>query len=178
MYSSTEITILILLFIAGSITLSYIFFTRQTTNFFMKILPKLKKRYVVCHLRYQAGLEDVYNVVPNPQGLTRVGTYSYDLADKYIALFYKKRAHFILQECDAIPKNFEQITNNSIIFQAAEIQTALNNTVMEYLFSKKKELLILGLFIVAIAAILCIIYNIYQISQIKEMIIALPLVKP
>jgi hypothetical protein len=38
---------------------------------------------------------------------------------------------------------------------------------MEYLFSKKKEMLIIGLFIVAIIAILAIIYNIISINELK-----------
>ena len=172
---NTQLTINILLVIIGFVSLSYILFTRQMTNLAMRVLPKLKKRYVVCHLRYQAGLEDIYNVIPNPQGLTKVGSYSYELGDKYVALSFNKRKHYVLQENDTIPKTFEGQTDESIIFQAAEIQTALNNTVMEYLFSKKKDILILGLFIIAVAAILCIIYNIYEIAKLKEMILALPI---
>jgi len=117
MYSSTQITVLILLIFGCIIGLSFVFFTRQTKNFFIALLPKYKKRYVVCHMVYQNGMEDVYNVVPNPDGLTKVGDFSYQLIDKYITLHHKKMAHFVLNENNAIPRHFERQTNESIIFQ-------------------------------------------------------------
>lgn len=174
MFNSTTIIILVLLFFVAVLGIAFLFFTRQTKNFFITILGKYRKRYVICHMRYQGGLEDVFKVVPNPKSLTQVGKYSYDLSDKYIALMHNKRKHFILQENNAIPLNFHMLDNEFIIFQAAEIQTALDNTVMEYLFSKKKELMMLIALIIAVIATLAIIYNIYELNILIEKINYIP----
>lgn len=150
--------------------IGYGLFPKQTKNLLMKLIPAWKKRYVICHMRYQGGLSEVFYVIPNLQGLTQVGKYSYQLIDKYSCFTWNNRLHFVLDENDAIPRNFEIQTKESVIFQSAEIQTALNNSVMDYLFSRKKEMLIIGLFIVAIIAILAIVYNIIQTNELKELI--------
>ena len=168
------VTMRIIALIAMLGILSYIFFTRQTTNFFMKILGKYRKRYVVCHMRYDSGKQEDFLVIPNLQGLTKVGEYLYDLSDKYILLKIKNRKHFLLDENNVIPRYFDEIeSKETILFQASEIKTAFVNTVMEYLFSKKKEILIYGLFIVAIAAILTSVYVIYELSNQKEILMYL-----
>jgi hypothetical protein len=149
------------------LVIAFVLFKRKTMNLLMKFIPAWKKRYVVCHMNYQAGMKDIYNVIPNQSGLTQVGKYSYDLAEKYVALTYMKRNHYVLDEENAIPKNYEKYDKNEIIFQAAEIQTALDNNVMEYLFSKKKELLIIGLFIIATISMLALIYNIIALNELK-----------
>ncbi len=154
----------------------YVLFPRKTKNILCKLIPAWNKRYVVCHMNYQAGLSDIYNVIPNPQGLTQVGKYSYDLTDKYVCLYFLKRAHFVLDENNSIPRAYSKPTNEDIIFQAAEIQTALNNNVMEYLFSKKKEVLIIGFFILATINILAIVYNIYAINALQDAIVTISLV--
>ena len=148
--------------------IAYIFVPRQTKNLAMKYVGAWKKRYVICHLYYQGGLVDQYLVVPNPQGLTQVGKYSYDLQAKYAILTWKNRLHFRLAENNVIPESTVKYTDEDIVFQAAEIQTALNNTVMEYLFSKKKDILIIGLFLIAIISIIAIIYNVYELTSIQE----------
>ena len=169
MYSSSQITILILLIFGCVIGLSFVFFTRQTKNFFISFLPKYKKRYVVCHMIYQNGMEDVYNVVPNPEGLTQVGKFSYQLIDKYVTLYHKKRAHFVLNENDTVPRHFERQTNESIIFQASEIQTALDNEVMAFLFSKKKDIMMLVLMALSVLSIAVMVYTIYEIDKLMSM---------
>lgn len=169
MYSTTQITILILLIIASIIGLSFVFFTRQTKNFFISILGKYRKRYVICHMRYQNGMEDIYNVVPNPDGLTKVGNYSYQLIDKYVTLYHKKRAHFVLNENDAIPRHFERQTNESIIFQASEVQTALDNEVMAFLFSKKKDVMMIIVIFLVILSIATMAYTISEIDKLMNM---------
>jgi hypothetical protein len=138
----------------------------------MSFIPAWNKRYVVCHVCYKAGLSDIYKVIPNLKGLTQVGNFSYLLTDKYITLTYKKRNHFVLNESDSIPKSFEQYNKQAIIFQSAEIQTALDNNVMEYLFSKKKELLIIGLFVIATISMLALIYNVIALNELKNLIVA------
>jgi len=174
MYNSTTIIILVLLFFIAILGIAFLFFTRQTKNFFITTLGKYRKRYVICHMRYQGGLEDLFKVVPNPKSLTKVGNYSYDLSDKYSALVHNKRKHFILQENNIIPLNFTVIADKDLIFQAAEIQTALDNTVMEYLFSKRKELMMMIALIIAVIAVLAIIYNIYELEMLNEKIISIP----
>jgi hypothetical protein len=169
MYSGTQITVFILLIIGSIIGLCFVFFTRQTKNFFISILGKYKKRYVVCHMIYQNGMEDVYNVVPNPEGLTQVGKLSYMLIDKYVTLYHKKRAHFVLDENDTIPRHFERQTNESIIFQASEIQTALNNEVMAFLFSKKKDVMMIIVCFLVILSIAVMAYTIYEINSLMSM---------
>ena len=169
MYSSTQITVLILLIFGCIIGLSFVFFTRQTKNFFIALLPKYKKRYVICHMRYANGMEDIFNVVPNPDGLTEIGNYSYKLLDKYITLIHKKRAHFVLDENNAIPRHFEKQTTESIIFQASEIQTALNNEVMAFLFSKKKDILMAIVLITCVLAIAVMVYTVYKIDSLMSM---------
>ena len=162
-----------LLFIGLPIILfafAYIVFTRKTKNFFMKIIPAWRKRYVICHLTYQAGLVDVFYVIPNKLGLTTVGKFDYLLNEKYIALTFKKRHHYVLDENDSIPKTYIAHTKEEVIFQTSEIKNALENNVMEYLFSKKKELLIIGLFIIATIATLAIIYNIININELKTIV--------
>ena len=154
------------------LVIAFVLFKRKTMNILMKLIPAWNKRYVVCHMTYKAGLKDVYNVIPNPSGLTQVGKYSYLLSDKYIALTYLKRNHFVLNESDSIPKSFEKYNKRAIIFQSAEIKTALENFVMEYLFSKKKEILIIGLFIIATISMLALIYNIIALNEIKNIMIA------
>jgi len=119
---------------------------------------------------YQAGLSDIYFVVRNDDGLTKVGRYSYELSDKYITLIFNKRAHFILDENNAIPRHFKPDINEEIIFQAAEIQTALNNSVMDYLFSKKKDILIIGLFCLCIISLLAIVYVTYELNGLKVVV--------
>jgi hypothetical protein len=94
-----------------------------------------------------------------------------------------KRNHFVLNESDSIPKSFEKYDKQAVIFQSAEIQTALDNNVMEYLFSKKKELLIIGLFIIATISMLALIYNIIALNELKTIMKAhietvLPLAPP
>jgi hypothetical protein len=165
-----QITILVLATALIPCILCYLIFPRQTKNVLMRIIPSKKKRYVVCYVRYTSGMQDRFNVVPNLDGLTKVGEYSYQLSDNYVLFSEANRKHFLLFENDVIPKNFLPQTEASILFQAAEIQTALNNTVMEYLFSKKKELLILGLFALAAISLLAIIYNIYELRQISAML--------
>ena len=149
------------------LVIAFVLFKRKTMNLLMKFIPAWNKRYVICHMTYKAGLKEVYNVIPNPSGLTQVGKYSYLLSDKYIALTFMKRNHFVLNESDSIPKSFEKYNKQAIIFQSAEIQTALDNNVMEYLFSKKKELLIIGLFVIATISMLALIYNIIALNELK-----------
>jgi len=118
---------------------------------------------------YQNGMEDVYNVVPNPEGLTQVGKFSYQLIDKYVTLYHKKRAHFVLNENDTVPRHFERQTNESIIFQASEIQTALDNEVMAFLFSKKKDIMMLVLMALSVLSIAVMVYTIYEIDKLMSM---------
>jgi hypothetical protein len=165
------------------LVIAFVVFKRKTMNLLMSFIPAWNKRYVVCHVCYKAGLSDIYKVVPNLKGMTQVGNFSYLLIDKYITLTYKKRNHFVLNEADSIPKSFEQYDKQAIIFQAAEIQTALDNNVMEYLFSKKKELLIIGLFIIATISMLALIYNIIALNELKTIMkahieAALPIAPP
>jgi hypothetical protein len=150
--------------------IAYGLFPRKTKNLLMKLVPAWNKRYVICHLNYRAGLKDIFNVIPNMEGLTKVGKFSYNLSDKYAALTFNKRLHFVLQEEDVFPKTYTEITDELLIYRAAEIQTALDNTVMDYLFSKKKELLIIGLFVLATVSLLAIIYNIYELNNLKASI--------
>lgn len=152
------------------LVIAFVVFKRKTNNLLMRIIPAWNKRYVVCHVMYQAGMKEVYNVIPNQSGLTQVGKYSYLLTEKYITLTFMKRNHFVLNEADSIPKSFEAYDKKSVIFQAAEIQTALDNNVMEYLFSKKKEILIIGLFIIATISMLALIYNIIALNELKTLI--------
>jgi hypothetical protein len=154
------------------LVIAFVLFKRKTMNILMKVIPAWNKRYVVCHMTYMAGMKDIFNVIPNPAGLTKVGNYSYLLNEKYVALTYMKRNHYVLQEADSIPKSFEAHDQNAIIFQSAEIQTALDNNVMEYLFSKKKELLIIGLFIIATISMLALIYNIIALNELKTILTA------
>lgn len=165
-----KITLLFLGLPVGLLAFAYIVFPRKTKNFFMNLLPAWKKRYVVCHLTYQAGLKDVFLVIPNPTGLTAIGKYEYLLNEKYAALTYNKRIHYVLNETDSIPKTFVEHTKEEVIFQAGEIKNALENNVMAYLFSKKKELLIMGLFIIAIIATLAIVYNIVSVNELKTLV--------
>jgi hypothetical protein len=162
------IIVMLLPFIIGGI--AYGIWPRKTKNLLMGLVPAWKKRYVICHLNYKAGLKDVFKVIPNQEGLTQVGKFSYNLSDKYAALEFNKRLHFNLDEDNAFPRTYIKQTDEDLVYRAAEIQTALNNTVMDYLFSKKKELLIMGLFIVAIIAIGAIIYNVYELNGIKAAI--------
>ena len=165
-----RITLLVLGLPIALLAFAYVVFPRKTKNFFMDVLPAWKKRYVICHLTYQAGLVDVFYVIPNKLGLTTVGKMEYMLNEKYSALVFNKRVHYVLNETDAIPKTFIEHTKEEVIFQAAEIKTALENNVMEYLFSKKKELLIIGLFIIAILATLAIVYNIINVNELKTIV--------
>jgi hypothetical protein len=162
------IIVMLLPFIIGGI--AYGIWPRKTKNLLMDLVPAWKKRYVICHLNYKAGMNDIFKVIPNQEGLTQVGNFSYMLTDKYIALTFDKRLHYVLQEEDVFPKTFGELTTADIIYRAAEIQTALDNTVMDYLFSKKKELLIMGLFLLGIIAIGAIIYNVYELNGIKAAI--------
>ena len=165
-----KITLLFLGLPIGLLAFAYIVFPRKTKNFFMNLLPAWKKRYVICHLTYQAGLVDVFFVIPNKLGLTNVGKFDYLLNEKYAALVFNKRVHYVLNENDSIPKTFIEHTKEEVIFQTAEIKNALENNVMEYLFSKKKELLIIGLFIIAIIATLAIAYNIVNVNELKTLV--------
>jgi len=165
-----NITVIILVAFAAIGLFCYALFPRKTNNILMKYIPAWQKRYVVCHVKYVSGITEAWKVVPSKDGLTKVGKYSFDLAERYMMMRYEGRPHYILDERDSIPLTLKDRTNEDIIFQSAEIQTALTNTVMDYLFSGKKDILIYGLFIVAILAILGIMYAAYEISTMKEVI--------
>lgn len=153
--------------LAFIVMLSYTFFPRQTKNLFVRITKK--KRFVVCHMRYaNTKFEDEFVVVPEPDFVTKVGKLSYDLNPKYSVGFWKKRLHFVLDENNSIPLHFVKDDNEEIIFQAMEIQNALNNNVTEYLFTKRKELLIIGLFIVAIVAVVALAYSVIRMNELLE----------
>ena len=170
MFNSTTVLILLVIFSIG--IFAYAMFPRKTKNFLAEWIPAWKKRYVVCHVRYPTGQSDAWKVVPNQQGLTQVGKYSYNLSDTYAIMRYNNRLHFLLDESDTIPRTMKERTKEDIIFQAAEIQTALNNTVMDYLFSRKKELLIMGLFGLGILCLIALVYVGYEIFSMKEAIAA------
>ena len=155
--------------IAFVVMLSYTFFPRQTKNFYVRVTKR--KRYVVCHMKYaNTKYEDTFNVVPESDFITKVRNFSYDLNPKYAVLFWKKRLHFVLDENNSIPLHFTVDNKEEIMFQAMEIQNALNNNVTEYLFTKRKEILIMGLFLVAIASTLAVIYSIIRINELTDKI--------
>jgi len=161
----------ILLGAAGVMTMVsmffYTFFPRQTRNFWIRVTKR--KRYVVCHLRYSnTEFEDSFNVVPESDGLTEVKKNSYNLNPKYAIMVWKNRLHYVLHEKNCIPFHFAVDDKAEILFQAMEIQTALNNDVTEYLFTKRKELLILGLFIVAIVATIALCYSVIRMNELIE----------
>lgn len=161
----------ILLWVAGiGLVVSmffYTFFPRQTKNMWIRVTKR--KRYVVCHLRYSnTEFEDSFNVVPEPDGLTEVKKYSYNLNPKYAIMVWKNRLHYVLHEKNCIPFHFAVDDKAEILFQAMEIQTALNNDVTEYLFTKRKEILILGLFVVAIVAVLGVIFSVIRMNELIE----------
>lgn len=154
------------------LVIAFVLFKRKTMNILMTLIPAWNKRYVICHVTFQAGLKEVHKVIPNQAGLTRVGKFSYLLTPEYIALTFNKRHHYVLDEANSIPKSFEAFDKEAIIFQASEIQTALDNNVMEYLFSKKKELLIIGLFVIATISMLALIYNVIAINELKTVMLS------
>lgn len=155
--------------VAFILVLANLFFPRQTLNLYIRMTKR--KRFVVCHMRYaNTKFEDEFAVVPESDFITKVKSFSYDLNPKYSIGFWKKRLHFVLDENNSIPKHFEKDNNEEIMFQAMEIQNALNNNVTEYLFTKRKELLIIGLFIVAIVATLALIYSIVRMNELLEKI--------
>jgi len=165
-----NITVIFLVAFAAIGLFCYALFPRKTNNLLMKLIPAWEKRYVVCHIRYVSGKTEPWKVIPSKDGLTLVGKYHFDLAERYILMKYEGRPHYILDERDSIPISLIERTKEEIIFQSAEIQTALTNTVMEYLFSRKKDILIIGLFVVAILSVLGIMYAAYEISSMKEAI--------
>lgn len=153
--------------IAFVVMLSYTFFPRQTKNLYVRVTKR--KRFVVCHMRYaNTKYEDEFAVVPESDFETQVRNFSYDLNPKYSIGFWKKRLHFVLDENNNIPLHFEKDSKAEIIFQAKEIQNSLNNNVTEYLFTKKRDILILGLFIVAIVATIALIYSIVRMNELLE----------
>jgi len=155
--------------IAFVVMLSYLFFPRQTKNFYVRVTKR--KRFVVCHMRYaNTKFEDEFSVVPESDFITKVKSFSYDLNPKYSIGFWKKRLHFVLDENNSIPLHFVKDNNEEIMFQAMEIQNALNNNVTEYLFTKRKEILIMGLFVVAILAVISLIYSIVRMNELLEKI--------
>ncbi len=153
--------------IALVVMLSYTFFPRQTKNFYVRVTKR--KRFVVCHMKYaNTKYEDEFAVVPESDFITQVRNFSYDLNPKYSIGYWKKRLHFVLDENNSVPLHFEKDDNEEIMFQAMEIQNALNNNVTEYLFTKRKEILIIGLFIVAIVATIALIYSIVRMNELVE----------
>ncbi len=155
--------------IAFIVMLSYTFFPRQTKNFYVRITKS--KRFVVCHMKYaNTKYEDEFAVVPESDFLTKVKSFSYDLNPKYAIGYWKKRLHFVLDENNSIPLHFEKDNKEEIMFQAMEIQNSLNNNVTEYLFTKKRDILIMGLFIVAIVATIALIYSIVRMNELLEKI--------
>jgi len=153
--------------IAFVVMLSYLFFPRQTKNLYIRVTKK--KQFVVCHMRYaNTKYEDEIVVVPESDFITKVKAFSYDLNPKYSIGFWKKRLHFVLDENNMVPLHFEKDNNEEIMFQAMEVQNALNNNVTEYLFTKRKEILIIGLFIVAIVAVIALIYSIVRMNELLE----------
>jgi len=171
--SSLQTTIIFIVLPIAILAVGYAMFPRKTKNFLTEYIPAWKKRYVFVHVRYQSGQQDSHKVVPNATGLTQVGKYSYNLSNQYSLMKSENRYHFYVDELDSIPRTFNDRKPEDIVFQAAEIQTALNNSVMTYLFSRKKDLLVVGLFVLGGLTLLAIIYNVYELNGLKAAVAAI-----
>jgi len=89
-------------------------------------------------------------------------------------VYIQKRAHFILMEENCVPLMIVPQSESTVVFQAAIIQKQLDTMVMDYLFSRKKELLIIGLFVLGAISTLALIYNAIEINGLKTMISQIP----
>lgn len=170
MYNVQNILLLVFLTLGIVIAVLVFLFPRQSKNTFYSIFGKYRKRYVICHMKYSSGLEEIFNIIPNLKGLTQVGNYSYMLEEKYALMRWKGRLHFLLDEADSVPKHIEPSSKDDIIYQSAVIQSSIDTSVMDFLFAKKKEILINILIILVIVCILVIIYNIYSIRELGAII--------
>lgn len=145
--------------------MSYLLNKRKTMNFIMTQIPNWSKRYVVVHMMYaQTKQSEVYYVIPKSAALTPVKDRLYDLHEKFALYIEKGRKHYVIEYEDTIPKTFEK---NDLIFQASEIKSAFQNTVVEKVFSSRKDNLVL---LIIIAVAVNIIISLYMIYTYKNQV--------
>lgn len=157
----------------------FLVFTRKGKNLVTKIV--YTKRYVICHLSNpNTEFVDDWYVVPRPDFYTKVGKYLYNLNPDYATRKEKGRLHFDLDVNDAIPI-YPKRTNSDeeIIQQVIEVQTAIDNNVKDFLYRKQQNIALIIAFVALAIAILIALYAVYTIQtnnaildQLKEQLLS------
>lgn len=148
----------------------FLFLTRPGKNIIQTIL--FNKKYVVCHkVNKQTGFEEVWRVVPNPDFITTVGKFDYNLNPRYAILSWKGRLHYRLNENDVIPEYPQRKdTNEEVLIQVSEVKTALHNNAYKIIYGKKADLALILCAIALFLSIIVALYATYTIGNISPMI--------
>jgi len=130
------------------------------------------RKYVVCHLQNKnTGFEEVWKVVPNPDFITTVGKFDYNLNPNYAIMSWKKRLHFKLNEADVIPEYPKRTdTNEEVLIQVSEIKTALHNNAYKIIYGKKMDIALIVCGIALFLSLIVAIYAIYTIGTISPLV--------
>lgn len=150
--------------------LVFIAFTRQGKNLRVKYLEN--KKYVICHIkRASTDFEDIWNIVPEPDYLTTVGKFDYNLNPQYAMMKWKGRLHFHLDEADVIPRYLKRTdSKEEILFQVQEVKTALHNKAYAFLYGKSPNIALIVACVGLGIALLVAVYGIYEIQKISPII--------
>lgn len=166
---SIEIVIMIIagittfIFMVGSVL--FLTLTRKGKNLVTKLV--FRKKYVICNLlNPNTDFVDEWLVVPRPDFYTKVGKYHYNLNPNYSKRKDKGRLIFDLDRNDAIPLYIERTNSNEeIIQQVIELETAIDNNVKEFLYKRKDNIILLIVGIGWLLTIIALIFAIYSIQS-------------
>lgn len=167
--SSLEIWILIIVIIftfVGMVgTIVFLVFTRNGKNLVTKIIRN--KKYVICNLTNpNTDFIEKWYIVPRPDFYTKVGKYHYNLKPEYATSRENGRLVFNLDKNDAIPLYPNRTgSNEEIIQQVIELETAIDNNVKEFLYKRKDSIVLIIVGVGWLLTLIALIYAIYTIQS-------------
>lgn len=143
----------------------FLVFTRKGKNTVTKIV--YRKKYVICNLiNPSTDFVDEWFVVPRPDFYTKVGKYHYNLNPTYATKKLNGRLVFDIDINDAIPLyQKRKNTEEEIIQQVIELETAIDNNVKEFLYRKQQNMALIIAFVALAIAIVVALYAIYTVQS-------------
>lgn len=159
------IIVAITTFIFMVLSVLFLVFTRKGKNLVTKVISS--KKYVVCNLlNPNTDFVEEWLVVPRPDFYTKVSKYHYNLNPEYAKRKVNGRLVFDLDKNDAIPLYSKRTNSNEeIIQQVIELETAIDNNVKEFLYKRKDSIVLLIVGIGWLITILVVIFAIYSIQS-------------
>lgn len=146
-------------------SIMFLFMTRPGKNIIAEIA--FRKKYVICHLKNEhTGFEEIYKVIPPTDRITLVGKHHYNLNPNYATISWKNRLHFVLNDGDVIPRYLDRVnTNEEIIQQVDETDTAINTRAYKIIYGKQKDIALILCAVALMVALLTAVYAIYSVDK-------------